>query len=760
MHMRSSHLRRRLSALTAAITVIASGLIVAVAPSAGAAPEPQTYTVTYQCDPTLPGYGNNSTGGAEFGVRIGDTVRVVMNGTGCREGSMHTRGDLGMFETTPAWTMSCCSPIPSGTTYTMKVVKYSETTYGKGWIGLSFFKNNYGSAQQVYIRVAPPEPTVPGPITVTSSLVDEDQAYVYFDAPLDGNSPLTAYEWRIASPSTTAWTSYRAAEGSPAWVYDLDPGVTYTVELRAVNRLGAGPSTTTTIATKSQPPGAPFIDAIDPEDGALVVSFIQGATGGSPIRTYQYRLDGGEWQDAGTDSSPVRIGGLESGRTYEVELRALNATETGDPSFPVSGEPNEGAVDLWICHWNGDSYDWAFITGRPGDGAGGHGDHGRDIVPDYMYFPGGSSWDDDGFWTWLYGCVNEEAEAPDTDEDGESDVTDPDDDNDGLPDAIDEDDDGDGTEDRYDADHDFAVDSDGDGVPNAGESDDDGDGIADTVDEDGDGDGIRDVEDKDRPLPEDADNDGAPDALDADDDGDCLADSADADRDGDEIPDAVDPDLDNDGLPNDADLDANGDGQADIGDGEAELVDTEDLATRASCDKDGAGETDASGEPLTTPVDTDLDGVPNTRDTDDDGDGVADALDRDSDGDGVRDTRDGDANGDGTPETKDQPLTTAFELPALTAGQPVVIVEQPLRTVAGQRASVDVDCGPARSTRSKPSGDIGAPDASGRCLVVKDGGSLRLFVYEGKATTVTVRVSAPAVGDYRPHSTVVTGTVR
>lgn len=760
MHMRSFHLRRRLSALTATATVLTSSLVMAVAPSATAAPEPQTYTVTYQCDPNLPNYGTNSTGGAEFGVRIGDTVRVAMNGSGCREGSMHTRGDLGMFETTPGWTMSCCSPIPSGTVYTMKVVKYSETVYGKGWIGLSFFKNNYASAQQVYIRVAPPEPTVPGPLTITRSLVDEDQAYVYFDAPLDGNSPLTSYEWRLASPTTTPWTSYRAAEGSPAWINGLDPGVEYTVELRAVNRIGPGPSTTTTIRTISQPPSAPFIDAIDPEDGALVVSFVLGTTGGSPIRTYQYRLDGGEWQDAGTDSSPVRIDGLENGRTYEVELRALNATETGDPSSPVSGEPNVGSVDLWICHWDGDRYDFAFITARPGAGAADHGDHSRDIVPDYAYYPGGNNWDDDGFWTWVYGCVKEDAAAPDSDEDGQNDVEDADDDNDGMADAIDEDDDGDGIADRYDADHEFSVDSDGDGVPNAGESDDDGDGIADAVDSDGDGDGVLDVEDQDRPLPADTDNDGAPDALDADDDGDCLVDASDADRDGDEIPDAVDPDLDNDGLSNEADLDANGDGRADTGDGEAEIVDLEELSTRAVCDKDGAGETDAAGTPLTVPVDTDLDGVPNTRDTDDDGDGIADALDRDSDGDNVLDTRDGDANGDGTPETIDQPLTTPFRLDGITAGQPITIVEQPLRTVAGQRATVDVECGPAKRSRSKVAGDIGAPDPSGRCLVVKEGGALRLFVYEGKPTAVTVRVSAPAVGPYRPHTTVVKQTVR
>ena len=757
MHTHLSRVRHRFSALAAAATVIASGLVVAVAPTASAAPEPQTYTVTYQCDPALPGYGTNTTGGAPFDVRIGDTVRVVMSGGGCREGSMHTRGDLGMFATTPAWTMSCCSVIPANTVYTMKVVKYSETRYGKGWIALSFYRDNRSTAELVVMRVAAPQLVVPGPIEVTSTLPDEDQAYVYFNVPVDGYSPLTAYEWRITSPKVSSWNSYKASQGSPAWIDGLDAGVKYTVELRAVNSVGAGPATTVSFTTKSQPPGPPLIDSVDPEDGALILSFTPGTTGGSPIRGYRYRLDGGEWQGAGTDASPVRIDGLENGRTYQIELRSFNATEAGIPSGPVNAEPNDGAVDLRVCHWDGDGYEAVFVTGRPRAGAGDHGGHGRDIVPAYAFLPDGSNWDDNGFWTWESGCVSDD--QPDADGDGDTDLEDADDDNDGIPDAIDEDDDGDGTNDRYDADHEFSVDSDGDGVPNAGESDDDGDGIADVVDEDGDGDGILDVEDKDRPLPGDVDNDGVADALDADDDGDCLVDSSDADHDGDGIADAIDPDLDNDGLLNDSDLDANGDGLADIGDSEAEFLDAEDASTRASCDKDGAGETGASGEPLRIAVDTDGDGVPNRRDKDDDGDGVSDALDRDSDGDGVRDAQDGDANGDGTPETKDQPLTTSFQLPPLTAKEGTIIVQQPLRTVAGQRATVDVRCTPSKSPRMRPSGDIGAVSPSGRCRVVNEGGSLRLFVPGGKSTTVTVRISAPAVDDYRALAQVVTANV-
>ena len=84
--------------------------------------------------------------------------------------------------------MNCCRVIPSGNVCTMKILWYSETRYGTGWISLSCCNINRAAGRQVVMRVALPQPTGPGPITVTRSLVDEDQAYVYFDAPLDGNA--------------------------------------------------------------------------------------------------------------------------------------------------------------------------------------------------------------------------------------------------------------------------------------------------------------------------------------------------------------------------------------------------------------------------------------------------------------------------------------------------------------------------------------------------------------------------------------------
>ena len=791
MKTRSTSPARRWAVLASVIALLGGGLVLGAAPVSAADPEPQTYTITYQCDPNLPGYGTNSLWGAELSVEIGDTVRVVMDGWGCKEGSMHTRGDLGQFETTPAWSGSCCIQQASGTVFTMKVVKFTTTRYGAGVAALAFFKTNSAAMNSAVIRVKPPVLSVPRAPAITDSLPDEEQATVSFTRPFDGNSPITSYEWRIVAPADQArnWTSLPAT-ATEVDIKGLKVGTKYTVELRAVNAIGAGPVATATFTTKSQPPGPPTDLSADPGDGEVTVSFTPGTTGGSPIRAYRYRIDGGDWQDAGTDASPVRITGLENGQTYSIELRALNQTETGLASDSIEVAPSAAddgeSVTLWVCHKDGDSYDPVIIEATMKTGVGEHGSHSGDIVPAFTYFPSGKNWDDDGFWIWAYGCQDQS--APDTDGDGVADVMDTDDDGDGIPDAIDPDDDGDGIPDFADADHDLATDSDRDGIPDAGESDDDGDGIADVFDSDADGDGIPDVEDQDRALPVDSDGDGVPDAVDADDDGDCIADAKDRDRDGDGVPDVVDDDVDNDGIPNSRDVDIDGDGivnglDPDVdGDGVANADEADDAGTAqpgsravsdVTCSPASGGLVatvrPTSGgapvaAPLRVPVDTDGDGISNVRDTDDDGDGIPDATDRDADGDGVRDAVDGDANGDGVAEAKDQPLVSAYSLPDLEAGRWVDLTGGSLKTVAGQRATVRVTCAVAGAPRSSaaavPTGDVEGARSGDLCQTTRSGGRLRIVVAGDYPTRVTVAITAPATGEYRPLSESYTTTVR
>ena len=262
------------------------------------------------------------------------------------------------------------------------------------------------------------------------------------------------------------------------------------------------------------------------------------------------------------------------------------------------------------------------------------------------------------------------------------------------------DDDNDGVPDIQDEDFDDRSDSDGDGVSNALESDDDNDGIEDGVDTDSDGDGAPDATQCALGGPRDSDADGILDYFEGDKDGDCVPDVR--DRDGFEM--------------------------------------FEPGACRFT-----------SIPPR--PRDRDQDGTRDSRDRDMDGDGIPNAKDPDVDGDLVPDARDGDANGDGIVETQDQALVTPFTVPALKAGKPTTIPRSALRTVTGQTAEVAVACKARIVNRSKgaiaPSGDIAAPTTKGLCDVVTNGDGVQITVVGDQPTRVTIKITAPATGEYK-----------
>ena len=73
-------------------------------------------------------------------------------------------------------------------------------------------------------------------------------------------------------------------------------------------------------------------------DSSLVVGLTPGATH-SPVIGHQYRLDGGDWFAAQADAGRITIGGLTNGRTYSVQIRALNAVGASEPSAALPGTP-------------------------------------------------------------------------------------------------------------------------------------------------------------------------------------------------------------------------------------------------------------------------------------------------------------------------------------------------------------------------------------------------------------------------------------
>jgi hypothetical protein len=191
----------------------------------------------------------------------------------------------------------------------------------------------------VRVRTTPAAPDVDAVVAGDGSLS------IDFTPGDDGGDPIVGYEystdggvtWRDADAGTTSPIVVDRASGSGA---ALANGTLYTVQLRAVNGVGSGAASVSTLVAPQGAPDAPRDVTLTPGDGRLVVQFAPGSDGGSAITRFEYRLDGGAWVDAGSLSSPITISGLTNGTPYQVEIRAVSSIGAGDASAPVSGTPS------------------------------------------------------------------------------------------------------------------------------------------------------------------------------------------------------------------------------------------------------------------------------------------------------------------------------------------------------------------------------------------------------------------------------------
>jgi len=202
--------------------------------------------------------------------------------------------------------------------------------------------NNQGDSQWSVVSdgVTPVAITAPNAPTGLSATAQDGAATIAFTAPTDdGGSPIVNYQYRL---NDGAWESLDPADASsPIAITGLTNGVEYTVAIRADNGTLTGTASSTVDVTPLGTPGAPTGLSATAQDQAASISFTAGSDGGSPILDYEYQLDGGEWESAGTTSSPVVIEDLSNGTTYSVKLRATNAIGDGKgtPSTAVNVTP-------------------------------------------------------------------------------------------------------------------------------------------------------------------------------------------------------------------------------------------------------------------------------------------------------------------------------------------------------------------------------------------------------------------------------------
>ncbi|MBT2499659.1 tandem-95 repeat protein [Agromyces sp. ISL-38] len=185
----------------------------------------------------------------------------------------------------------------------------------------------------IIVRAAPDAPNAP---SVTAG---DASATVTWRAPASNNSPITDY---IVEYNGGSKTFPASAAGVGQNIGGLTNGTTYTFTVRAVNAIGTSAPSPGTNGTPYGTPNAPQITSFTASGYApadLTARWnVPTSTGGGSV-TYEWRLDGGNWNS--TTSRSATINNRDAG-TYRIEVRAINngSGRAGPPDAAAVGVSN------------------------------------------------------------------------------------------------------------------------------------------------------------------------------------------------------------------------------------------------------------------------------------------------------------------------------------------------------------------------------------------------------------------------------------
>ena len=225
-------------------------------------------------------------------------------------------------------------------------------------------RNRYGVLTTDWGRYSDPVSgtprAAPGAPAVTSVTPGDEKLTVAWAAPADdGGSSVTSYDLRYIRRDELAdgnWTELPGVWSSGARLYELfglTNGVTYDVQVRAVNVVDLGPWSPVRTGTAQTVPGMPSIYAATPDDRALSIIWTDPArTGGFDITSYDVRYIRSDAPDKDDDENwTVRSSvwtsgalehtrsGLTNGVDYDVQVRAVTVVGAGPWSDTYSGTP-------------------------------------------------------------------------------------------------------------------------------------------------------------------------------------------------------------------------------------------------------------------------------------------------------------------------------------------------------------------------------------------------------------------------------------
>ena len=189
--------------------------------------------------------------------------------------------------------------------------------------------------------------TAPHQVTGLTAEGGDEYVDLAWDAPDDGGSPITSYDY--SSDSGITWrstgstaTTYHATQTSFPTPVDLHNGNIYLWMVRAVNAIGDGPDSTFVSAAPRDPtvPDAPTGLTATAGDDEVALSWDEADDNDSDIIRYEFSRNGGSsWHSTGGTGLTYTDDDVTNGVEYDYQVRAVNAEGDGAASATVQATP-------------------------------------------------------------------------------------------------------------------------------------------------------------------------------------------------------------------------------------------------------------------------------------------------------------------------------------------------------------------------------------------------------------------------------------
>ncbi|WP_169807904.1 fibronectin type III domain-containing protein [Actinomadura hibisca] len=228
---------------------------------------------------------------------------------------------------TVAGTTALFADLPNGRTYTFWV-KATNDIGDSAWSNLSN-------------AVTPQSLPVPGRPLITSAEPRDGEVALAWAPPQTGGAAVAKYRITVQPGARILEI---AGEVSATTVRDLDNGTSYTFTIVAINGIGQGTFSIPVQATPraGQVPLQPTVVRTVTGDGRIDIHWLTARDGGASILAYKLAAEpDGPQVDVPANATTASLTGLANGKSYNIQLTAINRVGTSQATRVANLVPKE-----------------------------------------------------------------------------------------------------------------------------------------------------------------------------------------------------------------------------------------------------------------------------------------------------------------------------------------------------------------------------------------------------------------------------------